>query len=142
MYLNYNREDYIFFTVICWRCSNYIFILDLTPGLKGLGKDDFKTRWESFKFWDLVRLILEILRYIQIGQTDPMHWKCSFRCHLYHDHKFSQADLTDNEGENTKGNNVWILTKLLPYASYDCRLVILGIHRNALNWYQICEQKI
>ena len=39
-------------------------ILDLTPGLKGLDKDDFKTRWESFKFWDLVRLILEILRYL------------------------------------------------------------------------------
>ena len=71
-----------------------------------------------------------------------MYWKRSFRCHLYHDHKFAQADRTDNEGDYTKGNNVWILTKFLPYASYDCGLVILGIHRNALNWYQICEQKI
>ena len=41
-------------------CSNYIFILDLTPGFKGLDKDDRKTRGESFKFCDLVRLILEI----------------------------------------------------------------------------------
>ena len=51
-------------SIACRRCSNYIFILDLTPGFNGLGKDDWKTRWESFKFWDLVHLILEILRYI------------------------------------------------------------------------------
>ena len=50
-------------SIACWRCSNYIFILDLTPGFNGLGKDDYMTRWESFKFWDLVRLILEILRH-------------------------------------------------------------------------------
>ena len=50
-------------SIACRRCSNYIFILDLTPGFKGLGKDNFKTRWESFKFWDLVQLILETLRY-------------------------------------------------------------------------------
>ena len=31
--------------VACRRCSNYIFILDLTPDFKGLGKDDFNTRW-------------------------------------------------------------------------------------------------
>ena len=39
----------------CRRCSNYIFIL-LTPGFTGLGKDNCKTRQESFKIWDLVRL--------------------------------------------------------------------------------------
>ena len=27
-----------------WRCSNYIFILDLTHGFNGLGKDNCKTR--------------------------------------------------------------------------------------------------
>ena len=43
----------------CRRCSNYIFILDLTPGFIGLGKDNCKTRWETFKFGDLVHLILE-----------------------------------------------------------------------------------
>ena len=46
------------------RCSNYIFILDLTPGFIGLGKDNCKTRREAFKFRDLVRPILESLRYI------------------------------------------------------------------------------
>ena len=51
-------------SIACRRCSNYIFILDLTPGFVGLGKGNCKTRQETFKFWDLVRLILEILRYL------------------------------------------------------------------------------
>ena len=32
--------------------------VDLTPGFNGLGKDNFKMRRESFKFCDLVQLIL------------------------------------------------------------------------------------
>ena len=51
-------------SIACRRCSNYIFILDLTPGFNGSGKDNCKTRRESFKFWDLVRIVLEILPYI------------------------------------------------------------------------------
>ena len=43
----------------CRRCSNYILVLDLTTGSKGFGKDGRKTVRESFKCWDLVRLILE-----------------------------------------------------------------------------------
>ena len=46
----------------CRRCSNYIFILDLTHDFIGLGKDNCSTRREKFKFDDLVRLTLEILR--------------------------------------------------------------------------------
>ena len=49
-------------SIACRRCANYIFILDLTPGFIGLGKDNCKTRRETFKFGDLVWLILEILR--------------------------------------------------------------------------------
>ena len=45
------------------RCSNYIFILNLTPGFNGLGKENYNMRREASKFWDLVRLILETLRY-------------------------------------------------------------------------------
>ena len=41
--------------VVCRRCSNYIFILDLTPGFDGLGKDNCKTRREQIKFCGLVR---------------------------------------------------------------------------------------
>ena len=39
-------------SIACRRCSNYIFILDLTPGFIGLGKDNCKTRREVFKFGD------------------------------------------------------------------------------------------
>ena len=35
------------------HCSNYIFILDLTPRINGLGEDNCKARRETFKFWDL-----------------------------------------------------------------------------------------
>ena len=49
---------------MCRRCTNYIFIFDLTHGFNGLDKDHSKTRRETFKFGDLVRLKLEILRYI------------------------------------------------------------------------------
>ena len=33
-----------------------------TFGLNGLGKDNCKTRRETFKFWNLVQLILEVWR--------------------------------------------------------------------------------
>ena len=56
-------------SIACRRCSNYIFVHTLTPGFNGLGKDSFKMRREAFKFWDLVRLILETLRYILITLT-------------------------------------------------------------------------
>ena len=52
----------------CRRCSNYIFILDLTSGFKGFGKDSHKTVRGYFKCWDLVRLILETSRYFYIRE--------------------------------------------------------------------------
>ena len=51
-------------SIACRRCSNYIFILDLTPGFIGLDNDNCTTRRETFNFGDLVQLILEILRYL------------------------------------------------------------------------------
>ena len=53
-------------SIACRRCSNYILILDLTLAINGLGKDNCKTRRQTFKFWDLVRLVLGIWRYITI----------------------------------------------------------------------------
>ena len=41
-------------SIACRRCSNYIFILDLTPVFNGLGKDNCNMRQELFKFWYLV----------------------------------------------------------------------------------------
>ena len=42
------------------RCSNYIFILHLTPGFNMLRKDNCKPSREAFELLDLMRLILEI----------------------------------------------------------------------------------
>ena len=53
-------------SIACRRCSNYIFILDLIHGFNRLGKDNCKAGRESIKFWDLVRLILDTLRYLKI----------------------------------------------------------------------------
>ena len=47
-------------SIACQRCSNYIFILDKTPGFNGLGKDNCNMRRDTFMFWDLVHLILEV----------------------------------------------------------------------------------
>ena len=44
------------------RFSNYIFIFYLTSDVNGLDKGNCKKRRDSFKFWDLVRLISEVLR--------------------------------------------------------------------------------
>ena len=43
--------------------ADVLFIIKLTHDLNRLHKDNYKTRRETFKFWDLVRLILEIFRY-------------------------------------------------------------------------------
>ena len=37
-------------SIACRRCSNYIFILDLTPDFNGLGKDNCRT----MRYWSLV----------------------------------------------------------------------------------------
>ena len=49
-------------SIACRRCSNYVFILHLTLGFNILRKVNCKRRRETFKFWDLVPLVLEILR--------------------------------------------------------------------------------
>ena len=56
-------------SIACRRCSNYIFILDLTHGFSGLGKDDCKTGREKSKFLDL-----ELWRHVIIAVL----WHCSW----------------------------------------------------------------
>ena len=43
--------------------TSSIFTLNLTPGFNGLSEDNCKGMQETFKFGDLVRLILQVLRY-------------------------------------------------------------------------------
>ena len=68
-------------SISCRRCSNYIFILHLTLGLNMLGKDNCKPRRETFRFWDLVRVILEILRYYWYNHNKANHNKTVFTFH-------------------------------------------------------------
>ena len=51
-------------SIACRRSSTFIFIRDLTPGFNGLGSDIYKTRRKTFKFGDLLRLILKVWWYM------------------------------------------------------------------------------
>ena len=65
-------------SIACRRCSNYIFIPNLTPGFNGLGKDNYKMRREAFKFWDLVRLIHDdVIKW----KHNPRYWPFVRRIH-------------------------------------------------------------
>ena len=63
-------------SIACRRCSNYIFILDSTPGFIRLGKGNCKMRQETFKFWDLVWLILEIWLYFTSFVLRELAYPC------------------------------------------------------------------
>ena len=58
-------------TTVCRCCSNYIFIIDLTPDFRGLDNDNCKSTRKSVQFCDFVQLILEILRYNQLVNEAP-----------------------------------------------------------------------
>ena len=60
---NYRQVSNIRRTLIGNKIVDH-FILNLTSGFNGLGKENCKMRQETFKFWDLVRFILKTLRYI------------------------------------------------------------------------------
>ena len=74
-------------------CSNHIFIPHWTLGFNILSKDECKPRRKTFKFSDLVQLILDILRYtwahhsMGLGQQaqglSPTHAKKYNRLNLY-----------------------------------------------------------
>ena len=54
--------------------ANYILLPDLTPGFNGLSKDKWKTRRDTSKFWDLVRLISKIWQYVQFVTSYLNGW--------------------------------------------------------------------
>ena len=66
MYFEHHRH------MPCRRCSNYIFIPDLTHGFNGLGKENCKTGRETSVFWDLTRLIAGVGRYFIMLITCPV----------------------------------------------------------------------
>ena len=75
-------------------CSNYIFILDFSPGFNRLGRHKCKTRRESFKFCDLVGLIWEVLRYVlrklDEWQSNERHYCPTIVAESYN-HIFNQS---------------------------------------------------
>ena len=72
-------------SIACRRYSNYIFILHLTLGFNILRKDNCKPRRETFNFWDLVHLILEILRHSpsESASSSPSCLQNSCICRRY-----------------------------------------------------------
>ena len=77
-------------SIACRRCSNYISNLHLTLGFNILRKDSCKPRRETFKFWDLVRLILAIY-----GSSIYVIVLGGFMCYIYH----NASGLLDSTGE-------------------------------------------
>ena len=71
-------------SIACRRCSNYIFILDLTPGFIGLGKDNCTTRRETSKFGDLARLRFYGTSTLLIQQNMKFYWLLSTGVHMVH----------------------------------------------------------
>ena len=57
----------------CRRCCNDIFILCLTSGINGFGKANCNTRRETFMFWDLVRLKLQVWRWFVLRVKPCLH---------------------------------------------------------------------
>ena len=141
-------------SLACRRCSNYIFILGLTPGFNRLHKDNCKARREPFQFWDLVRLILEIWRYAfsiisghwnGAGNWYPFSWK--MRTHL--SHRIGTMD--GWPGDDSLRSNLWVLNslasgrcghnfkiiifKLIPWTDISCaacKIVVRWIPQNSI----------
>ena len=61
-------------SIACRRCSNYIFILHWPLGFNILCEDNGKPSRETFKFWDLVRLVLEIWLYMYLKRSKKTIW--------------------------------------------------------------------
>ena len=69
--------------IVYWHCSSYIFILHLTPGVNGFGKDNCKTRRETFKFFGFRCALYErvdgafnnVMPYIYIIYVPPAMWR-------------------------------------------------------------------
>ena len=60
-----------------WPCSNYDFILDLTPGFNGLDKNNCNTKREHFKIWKLVLLYWRFDGSYQYSNTSSPCWRIS-----------------------------------------------------------------
>ena len=79
--------------------SNYIFVL--TPDFNRLHRDNCKTRQETFKFCDLVQLILEILWYMFYYVVWMMQWIFKCTAAVFANFYITVVFLLWNELQNT-----------------------------------------
>ena len=72
-------------SIICQHCCNYIFILDLTSGFKELGKDNYKTKRETLKFWMIWCNLFRGLTVQHLGYelNSLIVWFISCTCRYY-----------------------------------------------------------
>ena len=74
----YRQNFNISRTLVCNKFADHSDVVgaspvDLTPGFNGFGIDNYKTRWETFPFWDLVGPILDDLRFMA-SLSLPSFW--------------------------------------------------------------------
>ena len=127
--------------IACQRCSNYIFILNLTPGLNGLGKDNYKMRQEAFKFWDLVCHIrdFKVLFCFGIFIASKLHQRhtLSIKLHwlsfLYGAMAYPQYHTKKITDETLVENYLALLEQWLPWESCDF-MRCLSVHEKWRNW--------
>ena len=78
-------------SIACRRCSDYIFILDLTHGFNGMGKDNCEARLETFNLSAMVRLILGIWRLIIFVMITSMSIMWYMRNMVQHSAKITKT---------------------------------------------------
>ena len=67
----YRQTSNIRCTLVVGAAPTTYFILNLTPGFNGLAKGNCKTRRQSFKFCNLVRLIASYIRDFTVHYKNP-----------------------------------------------------------------------
>ena len=132
-------------SIACRRCSIYIVILFLTPGFNRMGKDKCKTRWESFKFWDLVHLILEILKYVwgictlRLRQDGHHFADDIFKCIFLNENNFISIEISLKY--IPKGPIINIYTSIGSDNADTAKLLVLGhlLIKNEQDRLNSCE---
>ena len=95
--------------------------LQSRPGCNGLDKDNCKTKWELFKFWELVHLILEVWQQV-------LNMKIRIASHVKNKNKTLLHCLC------TRFINIYTYLKnvIIPNRIYHC-CVTIWHHKNTMN---------
>ena len=132
-------------SITCQCCSNYIFILDLTPGFNGLDKGNCKARQETFKFWNLVWLYLTVV-YFSVLSLFPLtsHHVVSWQLSWPNKSRFLPLCLQPSHASSDVDwllcVDKYALTLLLTHSGHDKMAVISQTTlSNAFSWIKMLE---